>query len=39
MALQNYVKLIVRKHLNFKIVGLNPERCDNGGAISLKKGD
>lgn len=38
MALQNYVKLILRKYLNFKIIGVNPEWCDNGGAISLKKG-
>lgn len=39
MALKNYLKLILRKHLNFKIIGVNPEWSDNGGDISLKKGD
>lgn len=39
MALQTYLKLILRKHLNFKIIGVSPNWSDNGGDISLKKGD
>lgn len=36
MALQNYLKLILRKHLYSKIFGVNPEWSDNGGEISQK---
>lgn len=34
MALQNYLKLILRKHFYFKIIEVNPEWPDNGGEIS-----
>lgn len=34
MALQNYLKLILRKHSHFKIIGINPEWSDNSGEIS-----
>lgn len=39
MTLQNYLKIILMKHLNFKIIGVNPDWSDNGGEMSLKKGD
>lgn len=39
MALQTYLKLILRKHLNFKIIAVSPDWSDNGGDTSLKKGD
>lgn len=39
MALQTYLKLILRKHLNFKIIGASPDWSNNGGDMSLEKDD